>query len=81
MRKNVQEYILPHFDKLSSREALVDALEKRSAIHPNVQHLVAFAELGYKEKAKNEYQSLVANTRNPGFLQTLKEHSLKYGLD
>ena len=81
MKENVNEYILPHFGQTLSKDMLVDRLDQQTKWTTPLEKLIVFGELGDKEKAKREFERLITNTtRNPGFLETVKEYGKKYGL-
>jgi hypothetical protein len=81
MKKNLNQYILPHFGRVLSKDMLIDVLDSKTVIIHPFEKLIVFGELGHKERAKIEFEKLVAETtRNPGFLVTLKEYGKKYGL-
>jgi hypothetical protein len=53
---------------------LVDRLDQQTKWTTPLEKLIVFGELGDKEKAKREFERLISETtRNPGFLETVKE--------
>jgi len=81
MKRNLTDYILPHFNRISSKGMLIDFLDTPAVQASPLDRLIIFGEFGHKEKARREFETLIATTtRNPGFLNTLKMHGRKYGL-
>lgn len=81
MKTNLNQYILPHFSRILSKNMLIDFLDSQTTRLVPLEKLIVFGELGYKEKAIMEFQNIIANTtRNPDFLATIKEYGKKYGL-
>jgi hypothetical protein len=81
MKRNLNKYILPHFQRVLSKDMLVDVLDSKKTRVAPLEKLIIFGELGHKEKAKIEFEEIAADTtRNPNFLLTLKEYGKKYGL-
>jgi hypothetical protein len=81
MRKNLKEYILPHFNRLNSTEKLLQELDKADIMLAPLGKLIIYGEFKQLDKAKREYERLLSNKINPHFLLTLKEYGHKYGLD
>ena len=81
MNENLNEYILPHFGHTLSKDMLLEGLDQQALRATPLEKLIVFGELGEKAKAKREFEKLITETtRNPGFLETLKEYGKKYGL-
>ena len=81
MKTNLNQYILPHFGRVLSKDMLVDLLASSTTRVAPLEKLIVFGELGDKEKAKKEFDKIVADTtRNPNFLETVKDYGKKYGL-
>jgi hypothetical protein len=81
MKINLNQYILPHFGMVLSKDMLVDVLDSSTTRVAPLEKLIVFGELGDKERAKKEFEKIVADTtRNPSFLGTVKEYGKKYGL-
>lgn len=80
MNKNLNQYILPHFQKVLSKDMIVEVLNSRATRVEPLEKLIVFGELGHKEKAKREYVNIVTDTKNPSFLLRAKEYGKKYGL-
>ena len=78
MKKNVEDFILPYFKKIDSRNKLLDTLDKEDLA---MGKLIIYGELRQYDKAKNEYQKLLKGKTNPHFWATIKEYGQKYGLD
>lgn len=78
MKKNLNGFILPHFNGLVSKEMLVDTLDMQAAA--TVEKLIVFGELGYKAKAAIQFHRLMNETRNPSFKIILKDHAKRYSL-
>lgn len=80
MKKNVTEYILPHFGRVLTKDMLIDHLDKQTDTGP-MEKLIVFGELGELTKAKEEFDRIVSDaTRNPAFLQTVRDYGKKYGI-
>lgn len=79
MRRNLDKFILPHFDQVRSKDMLVDMLDKQTTTSP-LEKLIVFGELGHIEKATREFQRLLSEARNPHFQMTVEEYGRKYGL-
>lgn len=85
MQNNIHQFILPYLEKYNSVEKIKIAFEteeiKASA---GLGALIFYAEYGFLEEAKKEYQKLYEKTmaENPShpFLKTLKTYGEKYGL-
>lgn len=81
MKRELNDYILPHFERLSSKDMLIVHLDSEANHAAPLEKLIVFGELGQKEKAQKEFGRLLSeSTRNPGFQDTLKEYAKKYGL-
>jgi hypothetical protein len=81
MKTNLNQYILPHFAKVLSKEMLVDFLDSNATRVAPLEKLIVFGELGDKEKAKREFEKIATDTtRSPNFLGTVKDFGRKYGL-
>ncbi len=78
MRKNVIDFILPYFNKVSSIQVLIEEVDGSDYFSP-IGKLAIYAELNYFDKAKQAYELLLKNTTAPGSLLTLKEYGQKYG--
>jgi len=81
MKTNLDQYILPHFGSVLSKDMLVDVLDLGTTRVNPFDKLIVFGELGHKDRAKKEFEKIVADTtRNPNFLETVKVYGKKYGL-
>lgn len=81
MKTNLNQYILPHFGRISSKNLLVGIMALDTTRVAPIDKLIAFGELGEKEKAKMEFEKIIADTlRNPNFLEIIKEYGKKYGI-
>jgi hypothetical protein len=81
MRKNLTVYILPYFKRLNSSEKMLQELDSTDLKMSPMGKLIVYGEFRKFEKAKLEYELLLANNTNPHFLMTVKEYGHKYGLD
>lgn len=81
MRKNLTNFILPYFSRLSSIEKMLQELDSADVMMPPIGKLILYGEFGQFDKAKREYEQLLSNSTSLPFLMTVKEHGQKYGLD
>lgn len=81
MRINLNEYILPYFEKAKTKEELLNKLESEKLILAPLDKIITYAELKQLEKAKAEYSIILKEKTNPYFLETAKEYGRKYGLE
>jgi len=81
MRKNLTDFVLPHFNKLNSTERMLQELESANTMMSPLGKLIVYAEFRQFDKAKRAYLELLNNKTNPHFLLTVKEYGQKYGLD
>jgi hypothetical protein len=81
MKKNLKNYILPHFKQIRNKEALVKTLYREKTESIPLEKLIVFGELGHKAKAKTEFRKLLAEEgKDPSFLETIEYYGKKYGL-
>ena len=81
MRLNIENYILPYFERINSKDAFVNALETEKLILAPLGRLIVYAELKQFDKAEKEYKIILAEKTNPSFLEIVKEYAQKYGLE
>lgn len=81
MRKNLNDFILPYFNRLDSTEKMLQELDKADMMMTPLGKLIVYGEFKQFDKAKREYERLLNNKTNPHFLITVKEYGQKYGLD
>lgn len=81
MRKNLTEFILPHFNRLNNTEKILHELDSSDTMMTPLSKLIVYGEFKLFDKAKGEYERLLNNKINPHFLMTVKEYGHKYGLD
>ncbi|HBH25753.1 MAG TPA: hypothetical protein DDY13_20355 [Cytophagales bacterium] len=77
MRFNISNYILPYFQRYSTKDKLLKILDTEKTILAPFGKLIAYAELGYRTKAINEYRFLLKEHTNESFLNTLREYGKK----
>ncbi|MCG7857527.1 DUF4304 domain-containing protein [Flavihumibacter sediminis] len=80
MNININKYILPFFEQLSSRENLVNAIQSDKLLVEPLNRLIVFGELKMNNNARVEYDYLLSNSSNIHFLETVKRYGQKYGL-
>lgn len=80
IQENLDQYILPYFAKLSTRELFIQALDASLLPLPILGKLMLYGELNEFEKARQEYALVTAGTRNIRVLTDAKELMAKYGL-
>lgn len=81
MKKNVDNFILPYFAKVDSREKLLQELDNEDLLMTPMGKLIIYGELHQFDKAKREYEKLLREKTNPHFLTTVREYGQKYKLD
>ncbi len=81
MQVNLNEYILPYFDKTKTKERLLVLLESEKMILAPLGKLIVYAALKEYDKARNEYLKILNEKTNPSFLETVHEYARKYELD
>lgn len=85
MQNNIHQFILPYLEKYNSVEKIKNAFETEEIkASTGLGALIFYAEYGFLEEAKKEYQKLyektmVGNPTHP-FLKRLKTYGEKYGL-
>jgi hypothetical protein len=81
MRINLTDFILPYFNRLDNAEKILQGLDSGNIIISPIEKLIMYGEFGKFDKAKQEYEQLLNNKKNPHFLMTVKEYGQKYSLD
>jgi hypothetical protein len=81
MRINLTDFILPYFNRLDNTEKILQGLDSGNIIISPIEKLIMYGEFGKFDKAKQEYEQLLNNKKNPHFLMTVKEYGQKYSLD
>jgi hypothetical protein len=79
MRTNLEEYILPYFNSIQSKETLLLFLDTEQLILSPFDKLIVYGELKQIEKANKEYQKILEGENHPSYLETLNEYKFKYG--
>lgn len=80
MKGNLEQYILPYFNTVKTRENLLALVETKQLDMEPLEKLIVYGELKLMAKAKAEYESMLERKLNPYFLETVKEYGVKYGL-
>jgi hypothetical protein len=74
-------FVLPYFDKFGTKENLVQFLETEKLNLAPFAKIIVYAELGEKDKAKNEYLAILKKSTDEKVLTTLKEYYETYKLE
>ncbi|MFL5729111.1 MAG: DUF4304 domain-containing protein [Cytophagaceae bacterium] len=81
MKKNLNKYILSHFGRILTKNALVKILDQEKTESIPLEKLIVFGELGHKGKVKTEFRKLLAEEgKNPVFLDSIQYYGKKYDL-
>ncbi|GAA4425347.1 hypothetical protein GCM10023188_06190 [Pontibacter saemangeumensis] len=81
MRANLENFILPYFNQLNTKEALLDFLNSEKLIVAPLAKLIVYGESKQLDRAKAEYTGTLSEIKNPHFLETVREYGQKYGLE
>ena len=80
MKHNLEQYILPYFGTLKTKEDVLKFIDdRRLNFHP-LGKLIVYGELRLNDKAKKEYDRMFHEKLHPHFLETVKEYGRKYGI-
>lgn len=82
MKKLLEKYILPFFKKYSTKESVLEAINKKKLIPENHEAMIrTLAECGYKEYAQEIYtREIKENIKNQEYLEVLITLGKKYKL-
>lgn len=81
MEENLNDYILPFFLRLKSKDQFLSMLDTDAISLPPFGKLIVYAELKQTAKARVEFNRLKALTIRPEALKTLLSYAEKYKLD
>lgn len=80
MRENLERFILPYFNTVSTTQDALTLIEGECLHLPPLGKLIVYGELNLTEKAKAEYERMFQEKLNPDFLETVKKYGQKYGI-
>lgn len=82
MQENLREYILPYFDKLSTKMEFLNRLGNIENYYlTSLGKVILYVELNLFDKAKAEYKKGIKEDRNPSYIEMFKEYGQKHHLD
>jgi len=80
MEENLNDYILPFFHRLQSKEQFLSMLDADAIRLPPFGKFIVYAELKQTSKARVEFNRLIADKIRPQALKTLLSYAKKYKL-
>ena len=80
MEENINDYILPYFERIQSKEQFLAMMEADEITLPPFGKLIVYAELKETAKAREELNRLKAKKINPRALETLLKYAARYQL-
>lgn len=80
MKENLELFILPYFNNLKTINQFLELIETENLLSRAYDKLIVYGEFKLSDKAQNEYDKLLKETRNPYTLESIKEYGQKYGL-
>ena len=80
MEENLNDYILPFFQRIQSKKQFLSRMEADEITLPPFGKLIVYAELKETAKAREEFNRLKAGKINPRALETLLKYAAQYQL-
>ncbi len=81
MKENLEQFILPHFDRLKTTTQFLELIEAENLLSGVFEKLIVYSEFKLIDKAQKEYDKLLMEKQNPNRLASLKEYGRQYGLN
>lgn len=81
MKKNLNNFILPYFERINSTEKILEGLDKADIVMTGLEKLIFYGEFKQLDKAKQEYERLLNKKINSHYLMQVKKYGQKYGID
>jgi len=80
MKTNVENYILPHFNRISTHEDIVNVIDDPELRFSELAKIIILGELHFIDKARAAYEALVLEDFMPANRDTIVHYARKYGL-
>jgi len=80
MKADVEGYIIPHFNRFSSRADIVNQIDKPELHFSELAKIIILGELHFIDKARAEYEKLVLEDLPDGYRESIVSYARKYGI-